>query len=487
MSESLDSPTCRLGARLPITRAPLTDFPDDPLVCMRRLHEEHGSIAALEDGGQRILFVFHPEYNQRVLCDKQVFHSRFFALRGSKRSSQRRLSSGLLTMNGDEHKEHRRMVMPPFLKPFLPRYHDAIGRITTELLDSWEPKVRSPRGFTVDVNDEMTRYMLRLTASLLFGVDDPEVALHVGEMIDRWVEMNNELGIGAFVPDEGITQRYDELMHLAEELEVAVREMIDIRRPFAREGNDVLSLLIQAHDDHQAISTDELIGHVTLMYGAAHLTTAHTFTWTLMLLAQHPSVAHAVLEEISSVVDADMPTQEQLPQLALVERIVKESMRILPASCYLHRTAAEATQLGPFEVARGTPVVFSQFMTHHLSEFYDDPEAFVPDRWKTISPGPYAYLPFGNGPRMCLGAPLAMMILKTALPMMLKRFRVGMVPGTVLNGKMKSTMLGPITPVMTRIVPQDGRYQAQPIAGNIHSMVDLREMPRVSVEQRRAA
>ena len=227
----------------------------------------------------------------------------------------------------------------------------------------------------------------------------------------------------------------------------------------------------------------------SLMFGAAHLTTAHTFTWTLFLLAQHPSIMRQAVDESIAHVAGDAPNPDDVQRMPLIERIVKESMRLMPASCYLHRTTAEPTELGPFQLNRGTPVVFSQFMTHHLPEIYESPEAFIPDRWLNLQPSPYAYFPFGNGPRMCLGAPMAMMILKTALPMILKRYRMTAVANSTVNARMKSTMLGPTTPVMMHIAPQDGRFEAVPIHGNIHTMADLREMPPLggAGEHRKAA
>jgi cytochrome P450 len=122
-------------------------------------------------------------------------------------------------------------------------------------------------------------------------------------------------------------------------------------------------------------------------------------------------------------------------------------------------------------------VIFSQFITHHKPELFPEPDRFLPDRWLEISPSPYAYLPFGAGPRMCLGAPLAMMILKTALPMILKRYSVSMQPGAEVSGKVISTMLGPTTTVPMLVSRPDGRFQSQPVTGNIHSMVDLVEAP----------
>jgi cytochrome P450 len=127
-------------------------------------------------------------------------------------------------------------------------------------------------------------------------------------------------------------------------------------------------------------------------------------------------------------------------------------------------------------LAPGAGIIFSQYITHHMPQIYPDPEAFLPDRWLKINPTPYQYLPFGAGPRMCLGAPLAMLILKTTLPTILQRFKLTVVPNSEVTGKVISTMLGPTTSILMRIDRPDGHFECHPVRGNIHQMVDLREI-----------
>jgi cytochrome P450 len=168
----------------------------------------------------------------------------------------------------------------------------------------------------------------------------------------------------------------------------------------------------------------------------------------------------------------------------MVERVLKESMRVLPASAYLQRVTSRPAQLGPFALSTGSAIIFSQFMTHHMPHLYPEPEVFRPQRWLSIAPSPYAYFPFGAGPRMCIGGPLAMVILKAVLPTILQRFKVTAVPYSEVSAKIISTMLAPTSSVMLRIDAQDGRFESQPVVGNIHSMVDLRE---AATPMRRAA
>lgn len=461
---------------LPITHGRLLDFPDNPIACLRALHARHGNICAMEEQGQRIYFIFGPEYNHQVLSDGNTFHSRFFAIRGARNSSQRRLSSGLLSMNGEQHKRNRRLVMDAFMKKAILNYVPAIREEVETLTADWVP------GTERDISRDMTDFMLRLTSSILFGLDQPAVAYKIGHMIDHWVHLNHELGMGAFVADQSIADRYGDLLSEANELEREIQSMIRMRKANST-GNDALSILINAHDGEGSISDEELVGQAALMFAAAHLTTAHSLTWTLFLLAQHPSCMNQLHQELTSRLDGGFPTLEQVERLSYTERTIKESMRVLPASSYSQRITAAPVELGPFKLAPGAGIVFSQFVTHHMPSLYPDPDAFVPDRWLTINPSPYQYLPFGAGPRMCLGASLAMLIMKTTLPTLLQQFKLSVVPNTEVSGKVISTMLGPTTSVMMRIDRQDGRFESHPVRGNIHEMVDLREIPAI----RRAA
>jgi cytochrome P450 len=466
--------------KLPVQDGRLLDFPEDPGRCMLRLHERFGDIAALREGDQQLVFVFGPHYVQEVLSDADTYHSRFFAIRGPRQSAQRRLTCGLMSMNGEDFKRHRRLVMGPFQKKVIPTYHDSICQLARELVESWQP------GDVRDLHDEMTQYMLRVTCGLLFGLDHPELAYEVGRMIGEWVDMNHETGMLAFVPDAKLNDSYDRLLELGVQLESAIVKMVEMRRSAATPGGDVLSLLIQANDETGAVSNDELIGQIALLYGAAHLTTANTLTWTQFLLAQHPSIARRLLEETSQI-RGDAPTLDEVAKLPLTERVIKESMRLLPASSYSQRISAHPVRLGPFDLKRGTPVIFSQFITQRSTDQFTEPRTFHPDRWETISPSPYQYFPFGAGPRMCLGAPLAMLTMKTTLTMIFNRFRLSVVAGAKIDAQIVSTMLSPTTSVPVRIAAQDGQFQSSPVAGRICDLVDLPEVDSARRDIRRAA
>ena len=454
---------------LPVTIGKLANFPRDAVGCMKQLHAEHGPIAALREGDQQIVFIFDPEFNHEVLSQPQLYHSRFFALRGPRNSSQRRLTSGLLSMNEDQHRRHRRMIMGPFQKRSFDGYHDRIIQLAEEMLSTWQV------GQVRNLHEDMAHFMLRVTSSMLFGFDVADLAFEIGDMLDEWVTMNHELGMGALVSQDDFTGGYDRLLSFAQELEARIRRMIDLRRQSSKQGDDVLSILLRSHDEQGGLSDEELVGHTALLFGAAHMTTAHSLSWTLFLLAQHPAEMQRLAAEFSRELGGAVPRIEQLGQLDVLDSVIKESMRVLPASGYSQRINHLPTRLGPFDLPRGTTIIFSQFITHHRADLFPNPEHFQPARWETISPSPYAYLPFAAGPRMCLGGPLAMQILKTVLPMILQRFRLQVQENAEINGQIIATMLGPTSPIPMELHAPDGQFRRTSVQGNIHNLVCLQD------------
>jgi cytochrome P450 len=467
--------------RLPVTCTSMTRFAEDPIQLMRELYQTHGDISAIQDDTYRIYFAFGPQYNQQILSDSQNFHSHFFAIRGGRRSAQRRLTLGLLSMNGEQHKRHRRMVKEPFSRKTIMTYRDGIADIASHMLEKeWSA------GQTIDLNAEMTRYMLQVVSGILFGMDIPELALETGEMIDRWVAYNHELGPLAFAPHPELSQKYEEMLDYGDRLEDKIREIVDRRKSSGTLGNDVLSLLIQAHDAEGGISDDELLGHVTLLFAAAHLTTAHTLSWTMFLLAQHPEIMRELDQELTEKLEGRIPQIEDIDNLPVLDRVLKESMRILPASSYSQRVNVTPVDMGPFRIKEGSVLIFSQFMTHHMSSVYHEPERFHPDRWLTLNPPPYSYIPFGGGPRMCIGAPLAMQVLKITLPSILQKFRLQIQDECQIEAKVISTMLNPTIPIWTQLHPRDGKFAARPVSGNIHQLVNLNPDCHIQTKRRAA-
>ncbi len=466
-TDGLHSSSPRSSRPLPVTRGRLMDFAEDPAAVMLQLYRTHGEIAALEEDGRRVVLACGPRYNHQVLSDTDTFHSRFSPIRGPKNSAQRRLTASLLNMNGEEHKQHRRFVASAFQRSSITNYHAGIIEHVQDMLNQWTP------GQTLDIAREMNQYMLRVTSSMLFGFDQQELAYEIGRLTDRWMATNHEVGMSAYIADSKSSSSYERLLQQAEELEPLIRKMIDLRRSSAP-ANDVLSLLLRAREaDGTGLTDEALLGQAAVLFAAAHMTTAHSLTWALFLLSQHPAVAAEVVRELQTALHGAPPTVEQLEKLPLLDRAIKESMRVLPASAYSMRMCAKPVQLGPFSLPPAAVVIFSPLVSHRLPQYFAEPTRYLPNRWETLAPAPYVYIPFGSGPRMCLGSAMAMMTIKTTLATMLQRFRVSVVPGATINGRVVATMLAATSGMPAVLSSVTGSYTAAPVTGNIHDLIDL--------------
>ncbi|MDX1963458.1 MAG: cytochrome P450 [Pirellulales bacterium] len=483
---STDAPAVMLSdsaTPLPRTQGRLLDFPADPIGTMRQLHARHGRLAILEEAGQRIVFGFGAEFNQQILSDTQTFHSQFFAIRGPKHSAQRRLTAGLLSMNGEDHKRHRRIVHAPFQKKSVAGYRDSIAAIIQQQLAQWRP------GQIRNIHADSVELLLRITSCMLFGFDQRDLAMNIGASTERWVNLNHANGLGSLLSSARDPDAYDALLAQAEELETLIRAMIDLRREQNDpQSHDVLNLLLHARDEAgQPLSEEELIGQAAVLFAAAHMTTANSLSWTLFLLAQHPRVAHDLFDELWGELRGEAPTLAQLERLPLLDRVIKESMRCLPASSYSQRISASPAQIGPLPIPRGTLLIFSQFLSHHLEDVFPQAYQFDPARWESINPSPYDYLPFATGPRMCIGATMATMTLKLAISLIWQRQRLTVIPGAVIDGQVISTMLGPSRGIPMLVAGPQTDFASHWVRGNIHELVRLEWPTQRENRPRRAA
>jgi cytochrome P450 len=192
-------------------------------------------------------------------------------------------------------------------------------------------------------------------------------------------------------------------------------------------------------------------------------------TWTLLLLAQHPQVAHDLLDEIKGVIQDRPPTAVELDRMPLLTSVIEESMRILPPVPSNMRMALEPAQLGEYELEPGDRVICSHYVTHHLPELYPEPERFRPERWQR-RPGPFEYIPFSAGPRFCLGYNFAMTVLKVAVVMLLQRYRVSLIDRSRIDRVVRVT-LRPRRGLPLVLSRADGLFQAVSLRGNINQMV----------------
>jgi cytochrome P450 len=168
------------------------------------------------------------------------------------------------------------------------------------------------------------------------------------------------------------------------------------------------------------------------------------------------------------------PTLEQLDQLPLLDRVIQETLRVLPVVPLSGRTVLEPVALGKYHLPRFTEVIYSQYITHHMPELYPQPEKFLPDRWLRISPSPYEFLPYGGGARLCLGQTFGLIEVATVLAMIVQRFRLELPPGIRVDRRVGLTM-SPRRGLPLLLASAKGGPSSHlaHVRGNVREMVDL--------------
>ena len=434
----------------------LARFLDDTVGGTVDLWKAHGDLAAFTDGGRPVYFAAGPTHARQVFAHPDVFHLSF-GLAGPRNSSQRAFTRGVFGINGPHHQFVRSLLMPAFRKPVVEGHHDQLAECVREAIAPWRA------GQTRDLYRDMKALSLLMTDRLLFGGGDLELSARVDEAFDAWLAQHHRVSFAALLGVGGEPDGYDRLLAAADELAELLQQLIAACDRGANRDSAVGRLLAARRAG--TLTDPDVLGLVHSLFNAAHHTVTASLSWTLFLVSQHPEVNAALLDETSG---PELPAGK--PKLA--DRVIRESMRVLPPPVYVCRQATQPTHLGTTPVPAGSIVVLGVYATHHAPASYPHPERFDPDRWLAMGPCPHAHVPFGGGARMCLGAPLATLFLETALRLIVPRFRLAVVPGSRIDRRATLTLRpSPGIPVLIR--DQDRNFSTSPVTGMIHEMVDL--------------
>ena len=335
------------------------------------------------------------------------------------------LGKGLLLSEGQQWRKQRQLANPAFDMRRLMGFADQIVEHNDDLLADWAD------GEEVDVEQDMTQVTLAVIVDLMLGTD----------LNDERVQTIREalLPLGArFEPDpvrfaapQWLPMPGDsEYRTAVGTLESVIDDIVAERRgthgdPETDEGpDDLLSILLRAQDRGE--QTDrEIRDEVMTMLLAGHDTTALTLTYTWYLLSQHPEAERRVHDEIDDVLGGDAPTMEDVGELDYIEQVVDEAMRLYPPVYTMFREAKEPVELGGYRIPEESAIMLSQWAMHRSERYWDDPDAFDPDRWSRDADRPrFAYFPFGGGPRHCIGKHLAKLEAKLILARTAQQYRL---------------------------------------------------------------
>ena len=401
-------------------------FGRDPLRFVRDMQQSYGRMATVHMGKVPIMLCFRPEHVRYFLTEQQRNFTRI-TNRGGVGNLRLLLGDGLLTSDGDFHRQQRRLVQPAFHKQRIESYADTMVRLTESMLGEWQP------GQVVDIAREVQQLTLCIIMSALFNVDSREQAAPLGKAFNQ-VITNGRRSLGRFTRrrvDLPFT-RYHKVLEAKRVLDTFVYDLIAQRRKEGQDKGDVLSMLLEAQDEGNSMTDKQVHDQVLTFIAAGHETAQNTLSFTFYLLSQHPEVREKLLAELQRVLHGRAPTVRDLPNLPYLDWVINESWRVYPPAWTQGRRAIEAFDLDGYHFPAGTIVVFSQWVLHHLPDIWGDPDVFRPERWDPANEQKlpqFAYFPFGGGSRICIGMPFAQMETKLLLATILQCYTLRLVPG----------------------------------------------------------
>jgi len=396
----------------------------NPIQIFKEYSDELGGTYAFHFGGiQEAYVTTEPEVIQHVLktnyenynkSDIQTTRMKHF------------LGNGLLTSHGKFWTAQRRMIQQGFHREQLAIILDIMRDVLDDALDNLEVKMKEG---PVDIYHEMMRTTFKMATRSLFSTDLSKDELEtIGNGISTiqgfLVKQISQPYLNPWFSISGAVKKHDEIRA---ESDAIIFKHVKRRRVEKGERNDLLQILLDSYygDTGEPMTDEQVLNETMQLLVAGHETSSNAVSWTMYLLSKHPEVVKKLNAEIESVL-GDAPLQfADLPKLEYTSAVLNEAMRLYPPFWMVDRVAVNDDKIGDLEIKAGTQIIVFIYGVHHAAKYWENPEEFNPERFskensKKIQP--FSHIPFGGGPRGCIGGNYAMMQMQLILTTILRRY-----------------------------------------------------------------
>jgi len=446
-SSTVDIP----GYHGPATVVAFPQLARDPLRFFQETAQNFGDLAWIRIGTERIVLVSSPEHldsllwGQHAKLEKDAITQRL----------RMALGEGLLTSEGEKWKSHRRRIAPSFQRQDLARYAATMQDCADRSLASLTP------GASLDLRTVTSALTLDIVHRCLFGSDVAVPVDRIGHALERMMGafLLELRSWRRFVPESLPLDTRREVQSALKDVDAVLHDIIRDRRDHPRpagERHDLLARLMEARDDDgQAFTDDELRDEAITFFIAGHETTALALTYAITALSWNPEARQRLQEEVDAL-PADTPIDLQVARsLPYLRAVILETLRLYPPAWGFGRQATETVTLGDHEIPAGCALFAIPWSLHRDPRFFDNPTVFSPERWldgleKRLPRG--AYMPFGAGPRTCVGQHFAMLELIISLATWVRHFDIDVDPAHDLDLQPSVTLRpgGPIPATVRR-------------------------------------
>ena len=402
------------------------DLRRDPLAAMQRISSDYGDIARFHVMMRERILLNHPDWINQVLV---VQHHKFHKSELTRRITARMLGQGLLISEGDFWRRQRRLAQPAFHRSRINEYGATMLEIARAHIGEWRD------GDERDVAQEMTALTLDIAVRTLFSTTLPGEARRVGRAMTFLMRYSLRRQRMPFqIPERWPTPSNRRANRELGFIDSLVYRIISERRAEGNSNhhNDLLALLMSAMDEDGSQMTPQQLHDETMtLFLAGHETTAQMLAWTWYALSQNPAAEARLYEELRDVLGGRAMEVADFARLPYLQAVMNEVLRLYPPAYIMARETIEPCEIGGYEFQPGTTIIFSQWIMHRDARYFDDPDAFRPERWldglaQRLPAG--AYFPFGGGPRRCIGEGFALMEAAVVIGTIARRFRLRVVP-----------------------------------------------------------
>jgi cytochrome P450 len=438
----------------------LPQLRSDPVGTFLDAADRYGDIAHLKAGPYHGFLLSDPADIKHVLQDNaRNYHKSplYERLRDS-------LGNGLLTSEDSFWLRQRRLAQPAFHRQRLTAMADAMVSCIERMLERWEHPASS--GKPIDLVAEMMAVTQAIIVRTMFSTDLGATA----DIVNRtWPVINRRIGETFWSTKLETTlplpanRRFKRALG---ELDAVVYRIIADRRHTRRDDADLLSMFLSARDEETGAGmTDrQLRDEVMTMLLAGHETTSLALSWTYYLLSRQPESEQRITDEVDRVIGDRRPAFADVDQLVYTRRVLEESLRLYPPAWGFSRLALGDDEIGGYRVPKGSIVFLIPFVIHRRPKLWPNPERFDPDRFapehESARPR-FAYIPFGGGPRGCIGNQFAMLEAQLIVAAIAQRYRIELVPEQRIRPEPLIT-LRPTPGIRARIRKRGPRGQRPP-------------------------
>ncbi|MEO0337697.1 MAG: cytochrome P450 [Bacteroidota bacterium] len=400
-------------------------FLSNPIKMMRANIGKLGDTYSFTLGGHPAIFTAKPEFIQHVL---QKNHRNYIKSPPHFEKIARYLGYGLLNLDGKKWLRQRRLIQPGFHRERIASLADIMNTVIDDFFQDFDTQTK---GGDIDMYDQMQQVTFQVISQSIFNLNiDPQELNFARDRIDHLqAYIIKEIRTPFMIPYLKWSGQTAQAKKLSEELDEILIRLIQGRKASNERFDDLLQMLLDARyeDTGEAMPDQQLLDEVKILFVAGHETSANALTWTWYLLAKNPEWIAILRQEVAEVLGDKKPSYADLPKLIKTKQVLQESMRLFPPAWMTDRMALEDDEFEGIAIPKGTMVATFIYGAHHHKDYWKNPDAFQPERFDEAHKANLnnaAYLPFGAGPRLCIGNSFAMMEMQLVLARMIARYDV---------------------------------------------------------------